>query len=36
MGSNQQPLDSKPNALPTELRLEICGERFKLLIKLLL
>ena len=22
MGSNQQPLDSKPNALPTELRRE--------------
>ena len=29
MGSNQQPLDSKPNALPTELRREICGVGFK-------
>ena len=32
MGSNQQPLDSKPYALPTELRREICGVGFKLLL----
>ena len=32
MGSNPQPLDSKPNSLPTELRREICGARFKLLM----
>ena len=32
MGSNKQPLDSKPNALPTELRWEICGVRYKLLL----
>ena len=32
MGSNQQPLDSKPNALPTELRRGICGVGFKLLL----
>ena len=32
MGSNQQPLDSKANALPTELRREICGVGFKLLL----
>ena len=25
VGSNQQPLDSKSNALPTELPREICG-----------
>ena len=32
VGSNQQPLDSKPNALPTELSREICGVGFKLLL----
>ena len=30
MGSNQQPFDSKPDALPTELRREIYGVGFKL------
>ena len=28
MGSNQQPFDSKSNALPSELRREICGMGF--------
>ena len=32
MGSNQQPLDSKPNALSTELRRGIGGVGFKLLL----
>ena len=29
MGSNQQPLDSKSNALPTALYRKICEVRFK-------
>ena len=32
VGSIQQPLDSKPNALPTEQHREICGVGFKLLL----
>ena len=32
---DQQPLDSKPNALPTELRLEMCGVGFGLNIRTL-
>ena len=32
MGSNQQSLDYKPNVLSTELRREICGVGFKLLL----
>ena len=32
VGSNQQPLDSKPNVLPTELRREICGAGLQLLL----
>ena len=35
MGSNQQPLNSKSNALPTELPREICGVGFKRFITVL-